>query len=320
MNHDHCIEVKNLNFFYPNGRGINDVSFYLNKSEVLCFFGKNGSGKSTLIRVLSTLQKPDSGSFYVFGVDGIKKRQDVRKYIFPVFDENAHFDFATGQVNYEFFSKLYQKSGSADYENMRKHLDLDLGLKTKEFSLGMNRKLYLLEAFLIKKEILLLDEPSLGLDSETRDKVFRLMTDQKNNGVSIIFGTNRVEEAKNADRILYLENGKMKEVDSLDNFLNKMLTVKIYTKDRFFIDYIDVIDELPNLIKKYLVFGTPKQIEIIGEEESIWTKEALEKIERAPKFVSKMIYNIVNSYAQENGYMRITPEIVDEARKKYEKK
>ena len=321
MNPEHPLEVQNLHFTYPNGYGIHDVTFQLNKGEVLCLFGKNGSGKSTLLRILSTLRRPTSGGFLVHGFDGVKNREKVRRFLFPVFDENAHFEFATGRENLEFFLRLYQSQSYDECDELCKTLELDLELKTGDYSLGMKRKLYLMEAILSRKGILLFDEPSLGLDSQTRDKVFHWMQEQKHHDVSVVFGTNRIEEAKYADRILLVDNGMIKKISSVDSMIHDMLTVKIWTRDRDLVDYIGSVDELPDLVKKYLSFGTPTHIEIIGGEESnMWTKEALEKVERAPKFVRKMVYKTVESYAREKGYTRITPEVVDEARGRFEKK
>lgn len=321
MNNENPIQVTNLNFLYPNGHGIHNISFHLKKGEVLCLFGKNGSGKSTLMRVLSTLHRPQSGSFSVFGIDGVNRRQDVRKYLFPVFDENAHFDFASGRENLKFFLHLYQSKQLSACDQWSNDLDLDLGLKAGEYSYGMRRKLYLLEAFLSERNIFLFDEPSLGLDSETRDLVFRRILDLKKNDVSILFGSNRIEEAKYAERILQMENGIIKEVSSSDSLIDSLLTVKIQTKNRELVDYVSTIEELPDLVKKYLAFGIPKHIEVIGADEMYeWTADAVEKINRAPKFVRQMITKTVERYAREKGYTRITPEVVDEARLRFKKR
>jgi ABC-2 type transport system ATP-binding protein len=321
MNDTAPLDVQNLNFLYPNSHGIHDVSFTLNEGELLCLFGKNGSGKSTLLRVLSTLQRPHSGSYSVFGFDGVRKREQVRKFLFPVFDENAHFDFATGGINLEFFLRLYQSNRYNECADWCQDLDLDLKLKTGEYSMGMKRKLYLLEAILVQKAILLFDEPALGLDSETRDKIFLWMQEQKNDKTSIVFGTNRVEEAKYAERVLLIDHGTISQLSSLDSLIQNMLTVKIHTNEEDFVDYIESVNELPDLVKKYISFGTPRQIEIIGvDDETVWTKEAVEKVKRAPKFVQKMVYKTVESYAKEKGYTRITPEVVEEARGRFEKR
>jgi ABC-2 type transport system ATP-binding protein len=321
MKSDIPLEVKNLNFFYSNGIGIHNASFRVRKNETICLFGRNGSGKSTLLRILSTLQKPTSGKFFIFGIDGVKKKQQVREFIFPVFDVNAHFGFASGSDNLKFFSQLY---GALDYHKYNSLIDdynLNLDQITEEFSLGMKRKLYLLESICLHREILLLDEPSLGLDSETRDKFFNWINTEKPDDVSVVFGTNRIEEAKYAERILYIENGAIKEISAFDELFDSLLKIQIQTNDQDIVDYIENINELPNLIKNYLSFGTPKKIEIIGNrEENLWTKEALDKIERAPVFVRKMIYKIVEDYAKDKGYSKITSSVVDEARGRFERR
>ena len=314
------LNVKKLTFIYPNGYGIRDAEFQVNEGELLCLFGKNGSGKSTLLRVLSTLHRPTSGGFIIHGFDGVRQRSQVRRFLFPVFDENAHFTFASGRENLYFFLRLYQSHQYDACDELCKILGLDLELKSGEYSLGMKRKLYLMEAMLSQKVVLLFDEPSLGLDSDTRNKVFRWMQEQKHRNVAIVFGTNRVEEAKYAERVLFIDQGNVKEPSSFDSIMQKMLTVKVRFDDRDLIDYIDSPGELPNLIKKYLSIGVPKQIEISGDSEgSLWTKEAIEKVERAPGFVRDMVYKVVESYAKDKGYTRITPEVVDEARGRFEK-
>jgi ABC-2 type transport system ATP-binding protein len=321
MNHKIPLEVHKMSFSYPNGHGVRDVSFSLEQGECLCLFGKNGSGKSTILRILSTLQKPQSGGFSIFGVDGVTNRQQARKYLFPVFDENAHFEFASGQTNVDFFLRLYRSPNIDRCEQLRSELDFNLSLKTQEYSLGMKRKLYLLEAFLLKKDLLLFDEPSLGLDSETRQTVFQWMKQHTTNGGSIVFGTNRVEEAKYADRVLQVHDSTVREITSADDLLRAMLTVKIQMKDREITEHIGNIAELPALVKQYLSFGTLRHIEVIGEQESNkWTPEALQKLDRAPSFVRKMIYKTVETYAEEKGYEQITAEVVDEARRRFEKR
>ncbi len=321
MKHEYPLEVKNLDFQYPNKHGIHDISFHLDHGEVVCLFGKNGSGKTTLLHILSTLEKPQSGHFFVFGLDGVKKKEQVRKHLFPVFDENAHFDFATGQKNLEFFLRLYKSSIDTSVNEWFTNFGLDLTLKTREYSMGMKRKLYLLEAILARSNILLFDEPTLGLDSESRDKIFHWMQNQKNSETSIIFGTNRFEEVKYADRVILLDKGRINHESSVESLKNDMLTIKIRTKDNSFIDYVESINEVPDLIKKYISFGIPKNIEIIGaDDNSFWTTEAIEKIEHAPKFIRKMIHKMVESYAKDKGISKITPEIVDDARRRFEKR
>jgi ABC-type multidrug transport system ATPase subunit len=316
------IECRNLVSLYTNGKGIESVTFNLQEGEILCVFGRNGSGKSTLMRVLSTLCKPQKGKCYVLGAEIAKNRNLVRKSVFTVFDENSHFEFTTGMQNLAFFMKMYGSNRFNEIKKISDHFNLDLDINVNEYSLGMKRKLYLIEAFLSERKILLFDEPTLGLDSETRDVFFNFLKECKANNISILFGTNRIEETKYADRILFLDNGKLQQVNNIDAIISNLVTVKFFFKDQEVTDYISSVDELPDIVKKYLSVGIPNRIAILTNEKAStsWTNDALEKVERAPKFVRPMVYKMVENYAQEKGYQRITSEVVEEARRRYETK
>jgi ABC-2 type transport system ATP-binding protein len=317
-----AIECRNLHSLYANGKGIENVTFSLQEGEILCIFGKNGSGKSTLMRVLSTLCKPQKGKYYIHGVEITKSRNLARKSIFTVFDENSHFEFSTGMQNLTFFMKTYGSSMFNEIKKISNRFNLDLDLNVNEYSFGMKRKLYLIEAFLSGRKILLFDEPTLGLDSDTRDAFFDFLKECKACSGSILFGTNRIEETKYSDRILFLDNGKLRQIEDIDALLTSLVCVKFHFKDQEVIDYISSVDELPDIVKKYLPIGIPTNIEILTKEKesTSWTTDALEKVERSPKFVRRMVCKMVEKYAKEKGYQRITSEVVDEARRRYETK
>lgn len=310
------LEVDKLCFTYPNHKGITDVTFTLDQGEILCLFGKNGSGKSTLFRVLSTILKPQSGNFFMFGYNAVKKRGDIRKYFFTVFDENSHFDFATGKENIDFFMTAYKSNKTTDVEKLCRDFDLDESMRTCEYSYGMKRKLYLIEAFLMNTKILFFDEPTLGLDSSSRELFYHFL---KKRNISSIIGTNRLEDVKFADRTLFLDKGKLQEVNEYETLVSALIKIIIITTTDEIVEYISSIDELPALIQNYAKHYQIKRIDIFENNSDIeWTKEAIEKIERAPVFVRKMIYKIVEEYAKKKKMNRITPELVQEAQGRYE--
>jgi ABC-2 type transport system ATP-binding protein len=311
------LQVENICFHYPNNKGIKNISFELHDGEILCLFGKNGSGKSTLFKVLSTLIKPQAGNFFIYGNDAMKKRDKIRRYFFTVYDENAHFEFATGRENLDFFITTYKSDKREEIEKMSNDFNLDVSMKVCEYSYGMKRKLYLLEAFLGNTDLLFFDEPTLGLDSSSRDLFFKMLKKQK---LATIIGTNRIEDVKFADRILLLEEGKLKEIHNIDSLLSSLITVKITTATDEITENISSIEDLPDLIEHYVKYHTIKRIDVIEDVKAgfEWTKEAIEKVERAPQFIRKMVYKIVEDHAEKRNIRRITPEVVEEARRRME--
>jgi ABC-type multidrug transport system ATPase subunit len=317
------LEVRGLAYRYPGGRGITDVSFDADQGEVVCIFGWNGAGKTTLLRVLSTLCSPQGGSCRVCGCDVTRDRKSARRKLFPVFDANAHFSHLTGRENARFFLSLYGVPEPGNVDRIAEGFDLDLDRSAGEYSLGMKRKLMLAEAFAARREILIFDEPTLGLDTGMRSVFFELARNAASAGSCVLIGTNRIEDAATADRILLLDKGTLCPSASIGALVAGMIPVTIALEDRELVEYIPSVDELPQLVKKVLTLGVPRRIDIgedRGEAPGLWTREAEDKVRRAPPFLQGMIRSLVERYAKDHGCRRITPEVVDEVKGKFEQR
>jgi ABC-type multidrug transport system ATPase subunit len=247
----------------------------------------------------------------------------VRRKIFPVFDASAHFSHLTGRENARFFLALYGLPVPGALDRIAAGFDLDLDRPAGEYSLGMKRKLLLAEAFAAEREVMIFDEPTLGLDSSMCRVFFERARDAAGAGACVIIGTNRIEDAAPADRILLLDKGTLRPAASVEDLVAGMVRVTITMADRELVEHIPSVDDLPQLVKKILSLGIPRRIEISESgagEPDFWTPEAEEKVRRAPPFLQAMIRSLVERYAREQGCRRITPDVVDEVRGRYEQR
>lgn len=210
------LEAKNITLRYKSsGRGIEDVSLDVRPGEVLGLMGPNGSGKSTLLRVLSTAIAPGSGSFTVGGADGLKQPREVRARTGLMMDRPTHYGDLSGWANAYFFARAYGVEenkaedvlfGLFDYFDLAEYKDD----KAKTYSYGMGKKLALVEALAHNPSLLLLDEPSLGLDYTSQLAYQRKIRDLKESGVAILLGSNQVDEVESlCDRVAFLHRGKL---------------------------------------------------------------------------------------------------------------
>jgi ABC-2 type transport system ATP-binding protein len=211
-----ALEAKKVSRLYKSsGRGISDVSFSVAAGEIFGLMGPNGSGKSTLLRVLSTAIAPDAGSFRVGGIDGLKETQMVRARLGLMMDRPTHYDDLTGMANAYFFARAYgMDEGKAEgalaelfeYFDLAEYADD----KVKTYSYGMGKKLALIEALAHGPEVLLLDEPSLGLDYTSQLAYQRRIRDLSNAGVAVLLASNQVDEVESlCDRAAFLHRGRL---------------------------------------------------------------------------------------------------------------
>ena len=210
------ISVRNLTKRFGDLAAVQDVSFNVKKGEVFAFLGPNGAGKSTTIKMLTTLLAPSSGSVEIDGLDPAKHPNQVRKRIGIVFQDPSVDTELTAYENIEFHGVLYHVPKGVRRERIAMLLE-HFGLWdrrnhfVKEFSGGMKRRLEIARCLLHTPKIIFLDEPTLGLDPQTRHQLWtqvrRLNQEEE---VTVFLTTHYMEEAERvADRIAIIDHGRI---------------------------------------------------------------------------------------------------------------
>ena len=217
------IEVRNLTkVFLSRGRkitAVNDISFDVSKGEIFGMIGPNGAGKSITFSMLTTLIKPTNGSIKVAGFDVEKEDDRIRPIIGIVPQKLSLYPDLTGRENLELMGKLYDVPKKIMEERIDYYLRLvDLEAHadrfTGGFSGGMKQRLSVICAVLHDPEIIFWDEPTTGLDPQTRQAIWRLAKKFNGEGKTLIFTTHYMEEADNlCDRVAVMNLGKMVALD-----------------------------------------------------------------------------------------------------------
>ena len=210
------IKVTNLTKTYGNVKAVDDISFEIKAGEIFAFLGPNGAGKSTTIKMLTTLVRPTSGSLSLNDLDPVKHPEQVRKTFGIVFQDPSLDDELTAWENMEFHGVLYDVPDKLRRERIDQLLEfVELTDRkdslVKEFSGGMKRRLEIARGLLHHPKIIFLDEPTLGLDPQTRNSMWDyLLKLNKTEGTTIFFTTHYMEEADRiAQRIAVIDHGKI---------------------------------------------------------------------------------------------------------------
>jgi len=210
------IHVKNLIKKFGDFAAVDDISFDVKDGEIFAFLGPNGAGKSTTIKILTTLLHPTSGEVTVNGHDPVHKPDETRRSFGIVFQDPSTDDELTAWENMELHGVLYDVPNDvrkARIEELLKLVELydRKDSLVKEFSGGMKRRLEIARGFLHHPKIIFLDEPTLGLDPQTRNHMWTYLRDlNKSEGTTIFFTTHYMEEAdRAAQRIAVIDHGKI---------------------------------------------------------------------------------------------------------------
>ncbi len=211
-----AIEIKNLTKKFDDFIAVNNISFTVEAGEIFGLLGPNGAGKTTTIKILTTLLHPTSGIIRVNGFDPLKDEDEVRCSFGIVFQDPSLDEELTAYENMEFHGVLYQvpkKIRRERIEYLLKFVELwdrrnDL---VKHFSGGMKRRLEVARGLIHHPKILFLDEPTLGLDPQTRDHIWKYIKQlNKDEGMTVFLTTHYMEEAqKIANKIAIIDHGKI---------------------------------------------------------------------------------------------------------------
>jgi ABC-2 type transport system ATP-binding protein len=222
------ITVNNLVKQYKNLTAVSGVSFSVGKGEIFAFLGPNGAGKSTTIGMLSTIITPTSGTAKVNGFDIVRERNDVRRSIGLVFQDPSLDDRLTAEENLLFHARLYGVPPGECKKRMEEVLRLvDLYDRRKDvvktFSGGMKRRLEIARGLIHYPAVLFLDEPTLGLDPQTRNLLWEyILRLRREKNMTIFMTTHYMGEAEFSDRIAVIDHGKIVALDTPNN-LKKMV-------------------------------------------------------------------------------------------------
>jgi ABC-2 type transport system ATP-binding protein len=217
---DSIVHVEHLSHDYGQRLALNDVSFDVRPGEIFGFLGPNGSGKTTLFRILSTLMAPQQGRVTMLGQDLHARRDEIRKHIGVVFQAPSLDKQLTAYENLMHHGHLYGLRGKAleqriDEMLARVNLSDRPTERVGQFSGGMRRRVELAKGLLNRPKILLLDEPSTGLDPGARIDLWRYLREIRDaDGTTILVTTHLMDEAEHCSRLAIMHQGKMLACDT----------------------------------------------------------------------------------------------------------
>ena len=210
------IRLEHLTKKFGQFTAVSDISFEIKPREIVAFLGPNGAGKTTTIKMLTTLLKPTSGQIELDGLDPARQPGEVRKRFGIVFQDPSLDDELTAQENMEIHAALYQiprKESAGRIEKLLKLFELWDRRKepAKRFSGGMRRRLEIARGLLHAPKVLFLDEPTLGLDPQTRNQLWSQVKKlNEEEGVTVFLTTHYMEEAERvAHRVAIIDHGRI---------------------------------------------------------------------------------------------------------------
>lgn len=232
------IKVKNLTKKYNDFIAVNNINFNINKGEIVGFVGKNGAGKTTTIRCIMNMLFFSFGEIKIEGLDSVTDTKEIKNILSYMPGESLFYESIKVIDLLKLVLKFSKKNEKEIYE-LSNYFELDINKKINELSLGNKKKLSIIVALLKNHKILILDEPTNGLDPLMQKKFFKLILKEREKGVTIFLSSHNLNEVENyCDRVIIIKNGKIvKEVDMLKarKSLKQMITytLKDGTKKKY---------------------------------------------------------------------------------------
>lgn len=209
------LKVSHLKKYFKEIKAVDDISFGIDKGEILGFLGPNGAGKSTTISMISTLIKPDSGIIEFKGNNIVKSPQAIQGKLGYVPQEIALYKSLTGQENLEFWGRAYGLKGKKLNDRIEKISNI-IGIterlkhRVEHYSGGMQRRLNIGSALLHEPELIIMDEPTVGIDPQSRKHILDTVLELNKEGMTVIYTSHYMEEVEYiCNRICIMDKGNI---------------------------------------------------------------------------------------------------------------
>jgi len=262
------IDITDLSKFYGKARGIEHINLGIDEGEIFGFIGPNGAGKSTTIRILMNMIFPTSGSARIMGMDVIKDTKKIKSYVgYVPSDANAYSSMGV----HEFLSyciRFYQiRNGEERISELSELFELDLMRKIADLSMGNRKKVSIVQSMLHKPKLLILDEPTTGLDPLMQSVFFELLRSENKKGMTVLFSSHILSEVQMlCKRVAIIKEGKIIQLEDIENLRKKQLKkVSIefsdhLNKERFSIPGLESVISGPNNIMYFMYSGNINEL------------------------------------------------------------
>ncbi len=231
---DSVIATEDLTVYYGRHRGIVDVNLAVERGEVFGFLGPNGAGKTTTQRVLLDVIRPTSGRATVFGLDAQRHGRRIRERVGYLPGELSLYPHMKGLAFLEMMASLYKREVSTQYlQELFERLDLDASRKMKEYSRGNKQKVGVVAAFMGRPDLLILDEPTTGLDPLIQQTVLELVREAKADGRTVFLSSHVLSEVQAVcDRVGIVREGRFIGTERVETLLKQQFMRLSLTFDR----------------------------------------------------------------------------------------
>ena len=223
-----AIEVTNISKNYGKVRALDDVSFSVGKGEVFGLIGPDGAGKTSMFRILCSLLLPDGGNASVDGYDVVKQMRDVRCRIGYMPGKFSLYRDLTVEENLKFFATLFNTTVEEGYDSIKaiySQIERFRDRRAGALSGGMMQKLALSCALVHQPSVLILDEPTTGVDPVSRRELWDMLLMLKERGITIVASTPYLNEVRCCERVAFLDHGKIRDIDTPDIILDRFRDV-----------------------------------------------------------------------------------------------
>lgn len=215
------IQIENLTKFYGKIKAIENVNLKVDEGDIFGFIGPNGAGKTTTIRTLLNFIFPTNGSAKIFNLDIVKKSKEIKKALGYMPTDDYHYSTMNGYEYLKYCSGFYNIDEPYFEKRIKElslFLELDLKKKIRKLSRGNKRKVSLIKSILHKPRLLIMDEPTNGLDPLMQSRVFELLKKEHEEGTTIFFSSHILSEVqKLCNRVAIIKHGRIIKVDDVQN-------------------------------------------------------------------------------------------------------